>query len=693
MKSGIIALLIFGWFTPIFAAANLADLEDIQSDIESIRSEIQKSTTSFLLITKQMGQGQPAEAAQQTEQVIQVSDQRVPIYESDLETAPVLTEALEGDGFLLIEQRNDWLHIELEDGREGWIRRENVQLIERGVTSTNPVSVDPQIRQMAEQLYQTIMEQYEQAEQLFDEFDGVYEDLSASEKTEAQSVQSAYLNEKEKIQTYMAYANHYYEKLVPIQTTAVTSISSKNEIGYEGTASLRLGTASYKSMTEQSTTSRNVNLNGAVIFNPQSRLNVNINHNNDVIQTPYTSNDVNLNFQHQTAGGTRLRGTVLYNSYNDEAADRNNFQNVGVGANVDHPLNETTRLFGDIQANSKTYEVDGGNGYDGAAFNSGLNFNGAKTQANIGVRGRIQNSDVSFLDYMRVIPNAAVRWLTGGGSFGIRAEAEQLTYDTEAAGNNFNRGRVDLQWAGSRNSTSLILIAKQYPNNEAFDNYRLRLQNQWNRTSGFGSARTALSLQYVYHPQEDTQLTNYVDLRVDLNSSGQKAYFDLNLFGRYWEETGRDHSVDLFSRFGLKFSQFQIGPAIGAQLLLNPDDLQIERNGNSFRVGADARVNAAIQKATVYGNIRYQKSLVYNSEITIDTSTGLVTEGDLQSRMPTTIQFSAGVQVPLIDALDLKIDASYYNVDLDISDEISINPVQTRTGLRVLAGVSYRFQK
>ncbi|MDR9367030.1 MAG: hypothetical protein RI575_16970, partial [Balneolaceae bacterium] len=58
-----------------------------------------------------------------------------------------------------------------------------------------------------------------------------------------------------------------------------------------------------------------------------------------------------------------------------------------------------------------------------------------------------------------------------------------------------------------------------------------------------------------------------------------------------------------------------------------------------------------------------------------------------------TIQFSAGVQVPIMDALDFKIDASYYNVDLDISDEISINPVQTRTGLRVLGGISYRFQR
>lgn len=692
MKKGIIAILLIFCLPTSVLFAQQTELREIREEIITVRQEIQKSTASFLLISKQLTQGE--QSVQSTEEFVQIIDQRVIVRELDLETSPVLSEVLEGDEYKLIEQRNDWLKIELEDGREGWIRRENVQIIERDGSSERSVSEDPRIRQMTEQLYLNIQSQYDRAEQLFGEFEEIYEDLSSSEKTEVSGVYSDYLEEKEKIQTYRAYANHYHGKIGLVSSAQIaSSAGGQREIGFRGTASLRLGTSSYEAATKQSATSRNVNLNGAVILSPQSRLNVNINHNNDVVQTPYTSNDLNLNYQHQTQGGTRLRGSVLYNSYNDEALDRNNFQNVGIGANVDHPINNRTRIFGDINANSKSFDVEDGNGFEGAAFNSGLNYNGAKTQANVGVRGRVQNSDVSFLDFMRVIPNAAVRWLTGSGSFGIRAEAEQLTYDTEAEGNNFNRGRVDLQWSGRTNSSSLILIAKQYPNNEAFDNYRLRLQNQWNKAKSIGSARTALSLQYVYHPQEDTQLTNYIDLRFDRNSSGQRAYFDLNLFGRYWEDTDRYHRVDLFSRFGFKFNQFQIGPAIGAQLLLNQNDLQVEQNGNSFRLGVDARANAAIQTATVYGSLRYQKSLVYNSEISINTSTGTVTQGDLQSRMPTTIQFSAGVQVPIIDALDFKIDASYFNVDLDISDEISINPVQTRTGLRVLGGISYRFQR
>ena len=90
--------------------------------------------------------------------------------------------------------------------------------------------------------------------------------------------------------------------------------------------------------------------------------------------------------------------------------------------------------------------------------------------------------------------------------------------------------------------------------------------------------------------------------------------------------------------------------------------------------------------------IRIQKSLVYNNEIAVDPTTGTVTQGDVKTRLPTTVQLNAGLQVPIIDLLDLKVGLRYYNVNLDIDETISINPVQSRTGFRLLAGVSYRFQ-
>lgn len=691
MKTGIIALLIFGW-SSYPALAFQAELQDLQQEITSIRIELQKNTASFLLVTKQLTEKYEPRDTTVIEQTARIMIPEAIIRESDLETADSVTVAIEGDEFPVEEVRDDWVRVKRRNGRKGWIHRDQVQLIEREVVVDITPPRDPRILELTNELYGTIQNLRDEADDLFAEFDEAYNALSESEKQQVSTLYNTYLDEKEKIRTYTAYANHYQEKLPTVERSPVATTIRGQDIRYQGTATLRLGTSSYEAGTEQSTTSRNLGLNGSVIFSPQSRLNINISHNSDVVQTPYTSNDVKLAYQHLTDAGTRLGGSLLYNSYNDDLLDRNNFNNVGLGLNVNHPLSPTTRVYGDVQANSKSFEVVGGNEFKGAAFNSGLNYRSSNMMGNIGVRGRLQSSDVSFLNYTRVIPNARLRYVTGRGTLGVRAEAEHLGYATEAEGNNFNRGRVDLEWSRNITSTALIFIAKQFPNNETFDNYTLRVENEWKRSEGIDFSRTSLSLQYIYHPQEENVLSNYVDLRVDRNSSSEKFYFDLNLFGRYWEEASRDHRVDLFSRVGFKYEQFQIGPAFGAQLLLNQDDLKINRNGNSFRLGIDGRVNTIIQKAAIHAMIRIQKSLVYNNEIAVDPTTGTVTQGDIKTRLPTTVQLNAGLQVPIIDLLDLKVDLRYYNVNLDIDETISINPVQSRTGFRLLAGVSYRFQ-
>jgi len=314
-------------------------------------------------------------------------------------------------------------------------------------------------------------------------------------------------------------------------------------------------------------------------------------------------------------------------------------------------------------------------------------------EAAVGLRGRVQSSEISFLDYRRVIPHARLKWLTQTGHVALHGEVERLSYAEEAEGNSFTRQRANLVWARRSTTRRLTVIGKQFPNNEAFDNLRLRLRNTWTDTQGTRSGRVALSLQYVYHPQQPAQLSDYLDLRFDSQRSTRRTYFDLNVVGRYWQEAERNHRVDMFSRFGFNFGGVEVGPAVGAQLLLDPDEPEVERDGNSFRIGVDSRVHAVIRSATVYGSARYQQSVVYNSEISIDTSTGQVTEGALQTRNPTTVQVRAGLQMPLRHALDLKIDARYYNVDLDISDAISINPVEQRKGLRLLVGLSYRFRQ
>lgn len=601
---------------PVSFAADQSDLEEIFSEVQEVRSDIQKYTTSYLLIYKKMESGRSDSSG--------TDDEKPP---------------------------------------------------------PSPAS-DPELRAMAEQMYQAIQNQKERAETLFAQFEKSFEELEESENSGIQSIYTAYENSKEKIQTNLAYTEHYYSKLLPYQAPEITE-RARQDISYKGTASLRLGTSSYEENAEESTTSRNLNLNGSVIFNPRSRLNINMNHNSDVVQTPFTSNDINLAFQHRTNTGTRLQGTLRYNSYNDENQDQNNFQNIGVGARAEHPLNQETHIFGDVMANTKSFDTQGGNDFKGARFNTGVVYNSPTIQADGGVRGRVQNSDVSALEYSRIIPNASVRIMRKRGNLNIRGEYENLAYGTATNTNDFNRGRLDLGWEAGYGRTSFIVISKTFPNNESFDNRTFRLQNRWTRSTGLSTRRSSAYIQYITYVSEVTQQSDYIELRFNNNRNSSTKYFDMNLFGRYWQEDGLDHQLNFFSRFGVKYSLLQIGPALGAQIMIDPDDIAIEKAGNTLRAGVDARVNAVIKKATIYGNVRVQKSIIYG---------GSSTSGGVDKRMPLIIEFDAGVQAPITTAVDLKIDASYFSVDQDFSNNLGPNVNQTITGLRFLAGVSYRFQ-
>jgi len=616
MKKKVIAFIIIWLVVPASFASDQTELEEIFSEIQEVRSDIQKYTTSFLLIYKKMESERPDS--------------------SDVE----------------------------------------------GEVNQPPGAVNPELRAMAEQLYSALLNQKKQAETLFAQFEKSYEGLSEDENPATQTIHSAFEDSKEKIQTNLAYAEHYYNKLQPFHAPEITD-SARQEISYEGTASLRLGTSSFETNVKESTTSRNLNLNGRVIFDPRSRLNININHNSDVVQTPYTSNDINLAFQHRTSAGTRLQGMLRYNSYNDENQDQNNFQDVGVGARAEHPLNQETRLFGDILANSKFFEVAGGNDFKGARFNTGVVYNSTTIEANGGVRGRIQSSDISALEYSRIIPNASVRIMRKKGNVNLKGEFESLAYGTATNANDFNRGRLDLGWEGRASRTSFVLISKKFPNNESFDNSTFRLQNRWTRSSGLATKRTSAYIQYISYTSSLAQTSNYVDLRIDNYRSSGSKYFDFNLFGRYWEEEGLDHQLNFLSRFGVKYSLLQIGPALGAQITIDPDDIAIERAGNTLRAGVDARVNTVVQKATIYGNVRVQKSVIYG---------GSSASGGVDKRMPLTVEFDAGIRAPIVSALDLEVDVSYFSVDQDFSASPGFNGNQTVTGLRFLAGVSYRFR-
>jgi hypothetical protein len=680
MKGVMMFIFLFIMAANKLFASDKVQLQNTLDEISILRQDIQKVSASFLVLAKQLEN--PPESAQETANVIKAN---VSVMDSDLATANRIRHLMPGEQLTVLGSQGEWHRVRLHDQRVGWVHDNDVRfrrLQTDGDGGRSVMNSDDRarIRQAVERLYVQVMEQAESADVLIAEFEKQFNSFSASEKQQADSLIIRLSAEKEKIDLSRVYVNHYYQKLEPIHTAPAARAGS-TPVGFDGTLSTRIGSSAFESGTNISETTRNINLAGNIMFNPRSRATVNISHNNDVVQTAYTNSQIHLGYLHNTEAGTRLRGTFNFQNYGDNNISRNNFNDVGAGLNAEHPISAAARIFGDIQVQSKRFTEPGNNDFTGAGFNAGVENRGSRTRLNAGIRGRMQSSDISFLDYSRIIPNLKLTYFTNKGSFSIAGEGEQLTYAQGAQSNDFNRGRVDFEWAEGGKSTVLSATVKQFPNNETLDNVRLRLQNQKNNTSAGVFGRRSVYMQYIFHTQENSMLINYFDIRYDRNQSTGRNYFDLSIYSRIWEETGRDHILDIYSRFGVSLPHIQIGPVVGVQLLVNTDDFEFERSGNSVRGGVDARVNTIIKKAIVHGNIRVQRTILFSGS------------ADIDNRIPTTIEVSAGAKMPIIDVLDLHIDLNYYNIDLDLPEAPGTGFQGKQSGLRFLAGIQYRFDR
>jgi hypothetical protein len=669
------------------------DMQQSLEELKSLRQEIQQKTLPLLVLMKQL-EGTAVAAPQQRVKVIKPV---ATIRETDNVASRTLLVARLSDEFLVIEQRDQWYRIRLADGREGWIHEDVIQVFS---APASPSSVEkktqaPQdtknLLTLAADLIKTINAKQDTAAQILSSLEESYRQLPETERQKLLPIYSSIVQERNKITEYHVYANHFYEKYAAFQQIPSTP-TVRLPRGINGQLSIQTGKSAYESQGDESLTSRDLNFTGSMRLNDRSQVTAALTNRSEVIQTPYGTNDVRLAYVYRSPTGLHLNSYASYNKYDDKNFERNNFKELGAGLNLSYPLSAKSHFFTDLAFNNKAYQEEGSNDYSGGQLNTGFRIRtNPNTQLDLALRGLVQSSDISFLDFRRFVPQFQYLRKTRGGSFGAKLEFEQIGYAEEAKSNDFRRERLDLVWSTNGSQRQITVTGKQFPNNENFNYLKLGLQSRWQSTRGLSFSRTGLSLLYVHHPQGSEQQVDYLDVRADRASSGKSSYLDLSLFGRAWRSSDRDHLVDFYSRLGLKISKVQVGPVVGAHLLLNKEGSAIKRDGNSFRAGLDLRSQFTINKASVNFAFGYEKAFVYGNEIAIDQNTGELTTGEVAERNPTTLQFSAGLRMPIVQAIDFELDIRRYEIDLDVSDEVSINPVSSRSRLHVLAGLGYRF--
>lgn len=673
------------------------DLQQSLDELKTLRQKIQQKTLPLLVLMKQL-EGTETGSPQQRVKVIKPV---AAIRETDNVASHTLLMARLNDEFAVLEQRDQWRRIRLADGREGWVHEDVVQVFSASAPAPAAAKqiASPQDTKnfltLAADLIKEINVEQDTAAKIASRLEAAYQQLPLEQKRQLFPLYREIAQEREKISEYHVYANHFYEKYAA-QLDIPQIPTLRLPRGLTGQLSLQTGKSAYESQAEESVASRDLNFSGSMKLNEHSQVTAALTNRSEVIQTPYSSNDLRLGYVYQIPQGLSLNSYASYRGYDDKALLRNNFKNLGGGFDLRYPMNATSLFFTEINYDNKDYKEAGSNNYQGGQFNIGVRRKpNPNAQLTMNLAGLIQSSDISFLDFKRFMPQVEYWRNQNKGRFGARFEVERIGYATEAKGNDFLREQIDLTWSSGGSQRQVSIIGKQFPNNKEQGYIKLGTQMRRQKAKSLALSRTDLSLLLVFFPQGGNRLSDYLDLRVDRSNSGNRFFFDLSLFGRAWRKTDaatrRDHVVDLYNRFGIKIHQIEVGPLLGAHLLLNKEAKAFKRDGNSLRAGLDVNGNFVIKKATVNVAVRYEKDFVFGNEISINSTTGQTTVGELVTRHPTTVQISAGARIPVWQDFEFRLDLNRYNIDLDVDDKTSINPVSSRSRLMILAGFGYRF--
>ncbi|MFA6233177.1 MAG: SH3 domain-containing protein [Bacteroidota bacterium] len=658
-----------------------------------VRKQVQLQTTQLLSLLKEI-----RGPAQSGKQKARISLAGAAVRESENTTARLIAQLPLNTEYPVLEEREDWFRIRLDDGREGWIDRSSIQLISQDDrASTPPSGLSEQnrseLRTIAETLLFQINRQAGTVATALESAKQSFADLAPADRERDRSSFEQLAAHADKVREYEIYANHYFEKIARDIPAGVATAKYPGPI--QAQIILQGGNSSYTSQGEQSVSAQNLQFDGSMEISEQSRVTAQLGRRSEIIQSPYTTNDVRFGYQYAASPTTSIASFASLNSFTDEAFARNDFTRLGAGATLNSMLGSTGLLTVDLKYDGKSYDDTTGNAYKGGHLSSTLRLNsGGDAEWQLGLAGSMQSSDVQYLNFTRVIPSIQFRSRDIDGSTSARAEFESMGYGEEAGINDYQRGQLDIGWMRGNTQRQMLAIGKFFPNN-AGQNY-LRVGGSTRSSSGGALTwqRSLVSVMYVYFLEQGDGQTDYTDIRSDHSSTNESTYWNLDLFSRLWsdfsETSNRDHLIDLLARFGWTISGIQVGPLVGLHLRVRKGEQFFKRDGNSISTGAEARGMVNLGFGTLNLSLRYERDIVYASNFVIDAF-GNATSTSVGTRNPSTLQFIGDLRVPVSTDLEFTLMIDTYDVNLDLSPENSINPIESRSRMNILAGVGYRF--
>jgi hypothetical protein len=422
----------------------------------------------------------------------------------------------------------------------------------------------------------------------------------------------------------------------------------------------------------------------------------------EIIQTPFSSTAIQAGYSLGNNEKLNFHATVGYNSYRDEANDRNNFNQVAIKTDASFNLSPSQTIRLDYSFTNNSFANDSTAGFANHALGAGLKFQTSQDSSfNIQLHSNLETSDSAFHQFIFLAPSLGYERVKADSRLLLKFVFELLSYK-ELELKNFNIFSLLLDSAGRRGNlsrnASLTFIYKTFPNND--QSSYLQLGGKY-ATASMDLNQKLFSISLNSNLFTAYSANSYSEMRVDYGADSQGFFSNFTLYGRFWHSpeaaTGgqaKPHVIDLYAALGLRTAAIKIGPVFAVHALVTSGEGTsfFKKDGNLFRVGALAEASLKLPaKGSLTLNAAYEYGFVYNDEISIDLGSGNITSGDVVQRHPTTFRVNGQVAFPILSQLEFISRVSFYKIATDMDPTISINPIVANRMFLLLFGVRYRY--
>lgn len=630
-----------------------------------------------------------------------------------LESRVILQPNL-NDEFLILDEDDNNVRLDLGDGRTGWIDESHIQRIEKRVPGSKvdfEGAAADELRRYAEVIDELLLgidEDREQADELLARLLPADGSPALTDRQEQLRARGAHA----RVAEYHAYAHRFYDKYIAGYDF---TIQNGNEFLENLTAwgNLLLGTSKFTTTTmisatddqevEVDETVREIELGGEVDVNERASVRAGFANKAQVNQTAYTTTTADAGYAMRWSDRTDVDLAIDTYKFADDLNSFNDFRRTRYQASARSDRGGGNRMDLRYGYTKQSFDENDTENFQGHSIDAaGLWKRGGGRSLRARMLANFESSDVAFHDFKHLTPSLELSRRSGADRSTWRAVYEMLDY-AEADLRSFGRAQLEHSKSsqdGPRRATRRLSATwKKFPDNELAT--YAQIKGAWTRSRGGPSqARNSLITYTNFYP--DNSDNNYTDVRVARNTGSDRRFLELNLYTRIWHSPGDDDSTstnlpkpyvgDVYAHFGWKKGNVRFGPTLGAHVVLSKGNTDIDQDGNllraGFRVAGDLelpnRFRATLDAAYDYG-------FVYTQTIdSIDSGTGALVVGDVEQRHPTTLQANFFVSRPLGNDFDFTGRFTMYRIATDMDMTTSITPVTHNDRFTLFAGVRYR---